>query len=141
MAESSAVNALISVNRPLAEVGTIAPCGELCHLLVNEPFFFLRDIKFHLNAPLPVCHAPPPFLIRVWDIPASIFHFRARDLKIRKIASGYSLAVLAIETLPSISPSTNTTIWSGDFGCFHFKLCKNRLCSMLNSSMFTHTRR
>ena len=115
--------------------------SSMCHLLVNEPFFFLRDIKFHLNAPLPVCHAPPPFLIRVWDIPASIFHFRARDLKIRKIASGYSLAVLAIETLPSISPSTNTTIWSGDFGCFHFKLCKNRLCSMLNSSMFTHTRR
>ena len=35
---------------------------------------------------------------------------RAMDLKIRKIASGYSLAVLAIETLPSISPSTNTTI-------------------------------
>ena len=78
--------------------------AELCHLLVNEPFFFLRDIKFHLNAPLPVCHAPPPFLIRVWDIPASIFHFRARDLKIRKIASGYSLAVLAIETLPLFFP-------------------------------------
>ena len=96
MAESSAVNALISVNRHLAEVGTIAPCGELCHLLVNEPFFFLRDIKFHLNAPLPVCHAPPPFLIRVWDIPASIFHFRARDLKIRKM--------LAIETLPLFFP-------------------------------------
>ena len=55
----------ISVNRHLAEVGTIAPCAELCHLLVNEPFFFLLDIKFHLNAPLPVCHAPPPFLIRV----------------------------------------------------------------------------
>lgn len=53
----------------------------------------------------------------------------------------YELIQLAIETLPSISPSTNTTIWSGDFGCFHFKLCKNRLCSMLNSSMFTHTRR
>ena len=94
----------ISVNRHLAEVGTIAPCGELCHLLVNEPFFFLRDIKVHLNAPLPVCHAPPSFLIRVWDIPASIVHFRARDLKIRKIASGYSLAVLAIETLPLFFP-------------------------------------
>lgn len=79
-------------------------------------------------------HIPQGFGI----IPTSIFHFRAMDLKIRKIASGYSLA---IETLPSISPSTNTTIWSGDFGCFHFKLCKNRLCSMLNSSMFTHTRR
>ena len=48
--------------------------------------------------------------IRVWDYPNKHFHFRARDLKIRKIASGYSLAVLAIETLPSISPSTNTTI-------------------------------
>ena len=43
----------ISVNRHLAEVGTIAPCG---------------------------------------------------DLKIRKIASGYSLAVLAIETLPLFFP-------------------------------------
>ena len=61
--------------------------------------------------------------------------------EIRKIASGYSLAVLAIETLPSISPSTNTTIWSGDFGCFHFKLCKNRRFSMWDSSMFTLTRR
>ena len=40
----------------------------------------------------------------------AILNFRARDLKISKFASGYSLAVLAIETLPSISPSTNTTI-------------------------------
>lgn len=48
-------------------------------------------------------HIPQGFGI----IPTSIFHFRAMDLKIRKIASGYSLA---IETLPSISPSTNTTI-------------------------------
>jgi hypothetical protein len=36
------------------------------------------------------------------------------DLKIRKIASGYSLA---IETLPSISPSTNTTIRRWKNGC------------------------
>ena len=41
----------------------------------------------------------------------------AMDLKIRKIASGYSLAVLAIETLPSISPSTNTTSWRRKNGC------------------------
>ena len=55
-------------------------------------------------------HIPQGFGI----IPTSIFHFRARDLKIRKIASGYSLA---IETLPSISPSTNTTIRRWKNGC------------------------
>lgn len=37
---------------------------------------FLRDIKFHLGVTFPVRHAPPPFFIRVWDIPASIFIFR-----------------------------------------------------------------
>ena len=55
-------------------------------------------------------HIPQGFGI----IPTSIFHFRAKDLKIRKIASGYSLA---IETLPSISPSTNTTIRRWKNGC------------------------
>ena len=55
-------------------------------------------------------HIPQGFGI----IPTSIFHFRAMDLKIRKIASGYSLA---IETLPSISPSTNTTIRRWKNGC------------------------
>ena len=28
-----------------------------------------RNIEFHLDIPLSVCHAPPPFFIRVWDYP------------------------------------------------------------------------
>ena len=55
-------------------------------------------------------HIPQGFGI----IPTSIFYFFSMDLKIRKIASGYSLA---IETLPSISPSTNTTIRRWKNGC------------------------
>ena len=55
----------ISVNRHFAKIGTIAPGGELGHLLVNEAFFFLCDIKFHLNIPFSVRHALPPFFIRV----------------------------------------------------------------------------
>lgn len=47
----------VKVNRHLAEIGTIAPGGELGHLLVNEAFFFLRDIKLHLDIPFSVRHA------------------------------------------------------------------------------------
>ena len=41
-----------SVNRHLAEIGAIAPGGELRHLLANEALFFLRHIKFHLDITL-----------------------------------------------------------------------------------------
>ena len=43
-------------------------------------------------------------------------NFRARNLKISKFASGYSLAVLAIYFVPRISSATNTTIGEVSFG-------------------------
>lgn len=57
------------VNRHLAEIGAIAPGGELRHLLVNEALFFLSHIKFHLDIAFSVRHAPTLFFIRVWDYP------------------------------------------------------------------------
>ena len=39
----------------------------------NKPFFVLRNIELHLDIPLSVCHAPPPFFIRVWDYPNKQF--------------------------------------------------------------------
>lgn len=41
--------------------------------LIYEPFFVLRDIEFYLNIPFSVCHALPPFFIRVWDYPNKHF--------------------------------------------------------------------
>ena len=87
-------------------------CGELRHLLVDEPLLLLRHPELHLDVPLSVYHsASPPFLIRVWDYPSKQFSCLGAGVPLnRKSASGYSLAVLAIVTLPSYSPSTNTTI-------------------------------
>ena len=34
---------------------------------------YLCNIEFHLDIPLSVCHAPPPFFIRVWDYPNKQF--------------------------------------------------------------------
>ena len=97
--------------------------------------------KIHLDIPFSVRHALPPFFIRVWDYPNKHFSFSGKGPENPKNRKRV-LACCACYRNPSlIFPSTNTTIWSGDFGCFHFKLCKNRLCSMLNSSIFTHTRR
>ena len=48
----------------------------------------------------------------VWAQPNKHFEF-GFEKSDSKIASWYQLALLAIETLPSISPSTNTTIWKG----------------------------
>ena len=87
-------------------------CGELRHLLVDEPLLLLRHPELHLDVPLSVYHsASPPFLIRVWDYPSKQFSCLGAGVPLnRKSASGYSLAVLATETLPSYLPSTNTTI-------------------------------
>ena len=52
----------------LPQIRAVPPCGELRHLFIYEPLFLLRHIELHLNVPLSVCHAPPPFLIRVWDV-------------------------------------------------------------------------
>ena len=55
--------------------------------LIYEPFFILRDIEFHLDISFSVCHAPPPFFIRVWDYPNKHFEFSGKgpeNLKIRK---------------------------------------------------------
>ena len=49
-----------------------------------------------------MCHASISY-IRVWDYPNKFFHFRVRDLKIRKIASVATLAVLATLPFPYIS--------------------------------------
>ena len=107
----------VPVNRHLSKIGAVAPGWELRHLLVYEALFFLRDIKLHLDIPFSVRHVPPPFLHKGLGYPNKHFsHFRARDLKMWKIASGYSLAVLAKRTFPSIFPSTLTTIWRGGFG-------------------------
>ena len=87
-------------------------CGELRHLLVDEPLLLLRHPELHLDISFSICHAiSPPFLIRVWDYPSKQFLCLGAGVPLnRKSASGYSLAVLAIVTLPSYSPSTNTTI-------------------------------
>ena len=81
-------------------------CGELRHLLVDEPLLLLRHPELHLDVPLSVYHsASPPFLIRVWDYPSKQFSCLGAGVPLnRKSASGYSLAVLAIVTLPSFSP-------------------------------------
>ena len=98
----------ISVNRHLAEIGAIAPGGELGHLLVNEALFFLRDIKFHLDIPFPVRHAPPPFFIRVWDYPNKHFSFSGKGPENQKNRKRV-LACCACYRNPYllISPSTN----------------------------------
>ena len=71
--------------RHLPQIRAVPPCGELRHLSVNEPFFLLRHIELHLNVPLSVCHGQPPFLIRVWDIPASNFDCSGKGPEQRKI--------------------------------------------------------
>ena len=108
----------IPVNRHLPQVRSIPLCGELRHLLVDEPLLLLRHPELHLDVPLSVYHsASPPFLIRVWDYPSKQFLCLGAGVPLnRKSASGYSLAVLAIVTLPSDSPSTNTTIRSIENG-------------------------
>ena len=60
------------------QIGAIAPCGELGHLLVNEALFFLRDVKLHLDISFSICHAQPPFFIRVWDYPNKHFSFSGK---------------------------------------------------------------
>ena len=81
-------------------------CGELRHLLVDEPLLLLRHPELHLDVPLSVYHsASPPFLIRVWDYPSKQFSCLGAGVPLnRKSASGYSLVVLAIVTLPLFSP-------------------------------------
>ena len=59
---------IIPVYCHLPQIRAVPPCGELRHLFIYEPFFLLRHIELHLNVPLSVCHAPPPFLIRVWGL-------------------------------------------------------------------------
>ena len=125
---------VLSVYRHLAQIRAVSPGGELRHLFIYEPLFLLRDIKLHLDIPFSVRHTPPPFCIRVWDYPKglpqqakparvqAILNFRARDLKIQKIASGYSLAVLADYFVPRIFPSAHTTIRTGRFGQLAEKL-------------------
>ena len=102
----------IPVNRHFPQVCPIPLCGELAHLLVDEPFLLLRHPELHLDVPFPICHsASPPFLIRVWDYPSKQFSCLGAGVPLnRKSASGYSLAVLATTTFPSFSPLTNTTI-------------------------------
>ena len=63
----------IPVYRHLPQIRAIPPCGELRHLFIYESLFVLRNIEFHLDIPLSVCHAPPPFFIRVWDYPNKQF--------------------------------------------------------------------
>ena len=77
-------------------------------------------------------HIPQGFGI----IPTSIFHFRAMDLKIRKIASGYSLAVLALRSFPRKYNAGNTFICPQNPGFFKKKRAaeppwrnENRGCS------------
>ena len=76
---------LIPVYRHLPQIRAVPPCGELRHLFIYEPFFLLRHIELHLNVPLSVCHGQPPFLIRVWDIPASNFDCSGKGPEQRKI--------------------------------------------------------
>ena len=71
--------------RHLPQIRAVPPCGELRHLFIYEPFFLLRHIELHLNVPLSVCHGQPPFLIRVWDIPASNFDCSGKGPEQRKI--------------------------------------------------------
>src|SRR5699024_8348268 len=96
----------VSVNRHLPQICPIPLCGELRHLLVDEPLLLLRHPELHLDVPLSVYHsASPPFLIRVWDYPSKQFSCLGAGVPLnRKSASGYSLAVLAIVTLLSFSP-------------------------------------
>src|SRR5699024_3100799 len=63
--------------------------GKLLHLLVDQPLFFFRNVKLHL------------------DISLSVFHFRAafryKGLGLSQqafFANGYSFAVLAIYSIP-----------------------------------------
>ena len=75
----------IPVYRHLPQIRPVPPCGELRHFPVNEPFFLFRHIELHLNVPLSVRHGQPPFLIRVWDIPASNFDCSGKGPEQRKI--------------------------------------------------------
>ena len=75
----------IAVYRHLPQIRPVPPCGELRHFPVNEPLFLLRHIELHLNIPLSVRHGQPPFLIRVWDIPASNFDCSGKGPEQRKI--------------------------------------------------------
>ena len=56
--------------------------GELIFRLVYEMAGcrkpILRNIEFHLDIPLSVCHSPPPFFIRVWDYPNKHFSFSGK---------------------------------------------------------------
>ena len=58
----------IPVYRHLPQIRAVPLCGELRHLFIYEPFFLFCHIELHLNISLSVRHAPPPFLIRVWDV-------------------------------------------------------------------------
>ncbi len=96
----------IPVNRHLPQVGAISLCGELAHLLVDEPLFLLCHPELHLDISFSICHAiSPPFLIRVWDYPSKQFLCLGAGVPLnRKSASGYSLAVLATVTLFRFPP-------------------------------------
>src|SRR5699024_7255421 len=102
----------VPVNRHFPQVRSISFSGELAHFLVDELLLLLRHPELHLDVPFPICHsASPPFFIRVWDYPSKQFLCLGAGVPLnRKSASGYSLAVLAIVSLPSVISSTNTTI-------------------------------
>ena len=76
---------VIPVYRHLPQIRAVPTCGELRHLFIYEPLFLLRHIELHLDIPLSVRHAPPPFFIRVWDIPASNFDCSGKGPEQRKI--------------------------------------------------------
>ena len=76
---------VIPVYRHLPQIRAVPTCGELRHFFIYEPLFLLRHIELHLNVPLSVRHGQPPFLIRVWDIPASNFDCSGKGPEQRKI--------------------------------------------------------
>ena len=87
-------------------------CGELRHLLVDEPLLLLRHPELHLDVPLSVYHsASPPFLIRVWDYPSKQFSCLGAGPPPKPKIRQWVLAGCACYRNPSlVFPSTNTTI-------------------------------
>jgi len=66
----------ISVNGHLPKIGADPLRWELGHLLFNEFSFFCCHRAAQNDWPLPICYGGHlRFLIRVWDIPTSIFEF------------------------------------------------------------------
>ena len=109
----------IPVYRHLPKLRAVPLCGELRHLFIYEPLFLLRHIELHLDVPLSVRHGQPPFLIRVWDIPASRFDCSGKGPEQRRIRKRVLACCACYNNLSLIFSPTNTTICFRYFGLYY----------------------